>query len=305
VAVSSDPVSRLDHLDPERIRFGHVAAARTRYWEAGAGEPLILVHGGEFGDLYSLDAWSLNLTDLATTFHVFAFDRLGQGFTDNPRARDRYTIDAVMEHVTAFVETVAPSPAHLVGHSRGGFLVMRLALERPDLACTVTIVDSNTAAPENPAFPSGRFYEDLERRIPGPARPDIVDVEPQLQSYSAVHITDDFLERRRKLASLPKLSEAYLDGEPGRRATWESGLDRLRRDALSRIDRDGMPVPVLVVWGRDDPSAPLPLGLDLFDRLSAESSEVQLHVINRAGHYAFREHPMTFNALVRAFCLRQ
>ena len=34
---------------------------RTRYYEDGQGEPLVLFHGGEFGSLYTLDSWSLNL----------------------------------------------------------------------------------------------------------------------------------------------------------------------------------------------------------------------------------------------------
>jgi 2-hydroxy-6-oxonona-2,4-dienedioate hydrolase len=178
------------------------------------------------------------------------------------------------------------------------------ALERPDLARTVTIVDSNTAAPENPELPSDRFYEALEQRVPGPPSPDTVRIEPDLQSYSQAHITNDFVNRRREISSLPKLRDAYLEGDAGRRAMWEAGLNRKRQETLDRIARSGIAVPVLVVWGRDDPSAPLPLGIELFDRVCAHSERAELHVINRAGHYVFREHPMVFNAALRSFCLQ-
>ena len=58
---------------------------RTRYYEAGVGDPLVLIHGGQFATVSSLDCWSRNLEALAGRFRVIAFDRLGEGFTDNPK----------------------------------------------------------------------------------------------------------------------------------------------------------------------------------------------------------------------------
>ena len=64
------------------------------------GEPLVLISGGEFfGSPYSLDAWSLNLPELARHFHVFAIDKLGQGYTENPKSEAEYTFEALFEHI--------------------------------------------------------------------------------------------------------------------------------------------------------------------------------------------------------------
>jgi 2-hydroxy-6-oxonona-2,4-dienedioate hydrolase len=87
-----------DSLDVEKLRFVDIEGARTRYYEDGDGEPLVLIHGGQFGSLYSLDSWSLNLAGLTRHFRVYALDKLGQGHTDNPRNDADYTFEALSRH---------------------------------------------------------------------------------------------------------------------------------------------------------------------------------------------------------------
>lgn len=94
-----------DSLDRQKLHFVDVDGTRTRYYEDGAGEPLVLVHGGNFGSGYSLDCWSLNFSTLARHFRVYALDKLGQGHTDNPKDDD-YTFDAVYRHFRGFLEAV-------------------------------------------------------------------------------------------------------------------------------------------------------------------------------------------------------
>ena len=59
-----------------------------------------------------------------------------------------------------------------------------------------------------------------------------------------------------------------------------------------------------MVWAFNDVSAPLRVhGLPLFERIAATTPAAELHVLNQAGHYVFREQPEAFNRLVRSFCL--
>ena len=130
-------------------KFVDVDGIRTRYFEKGAGEIVVLFHGGSFGSTTSADSaddWDLNFDGLARWFRVFAVDKLGQGYTDNP-ANDDYTMDAVVRHAAGTLHALGIAGAHLVGHSRGGYLVCRLTVERPELVKTCTIVGSNTCAP--------------------------------------------------------------------------------------------------------------------------------------------------------------
>ena len=63
-------------------KFVNVDGIRTRYFEGGSGEPMLLVHGGNFGSNISALAWTPIFDHLAQHFHVYALDKLGQGYTE-------------------------------------------------------------------------------------------------------------------------------------------------------------------------------------------------------------------------------
>ena len=291
-----------DMLDPQKIRFVDVDGVRTRYYEDGAGEPLVLFHGGHFGEWYSLDCWSLNLADLAKHFHVYAVDKLGQGHTDNPKSDADYTFEALFRHALGFVQAIGITEAHFLGHSRGALLVAMFAFDNPELVKTLIIVDSNTLAPDSPIFPGRRFYTSLPIP-PGPPTREGVRVEPDAQAYSKAHITDDFIARMLEVAQLPKSEEARGRAEVLDGTVWMPSLGRKRQEALRKIDEAGISVPTLIIWGANDLSAPLPLGYTLFERIAMKTVQAEMHVLNGAGHYSFREQPRAFVRVLRSFCL--
>jgi pimeloyl-ACP methyl ester carboxylesterase len=192
----------------------------------------------------------------------------------------------------------------VLGHSRGGLLVAALALEHRELAKTVVIVDSGTLAPGDPRYLLGTFYEEIERRIPpGPPTRETVRMEPDANSYSTDHVTDDFVARYLEIARLAKTQEAQRWMKPLSDRIWTPSLLRNKEQSLRMIDARGIPAPTLVIWGFNDPSAPLPLGVSLFERIRARTPQAEFHVLNQAGHYCFRERPHEFNRLLRSFCL--
>jgi pimeloyl-ACP methyl ester carboxylesterase len=292
-----------DRLDPDRLRLIDVDAVPTRVYEAGDGEPLVLAHGGAFGSLYSLDAWSTVLDQLAARFHVVAFDKLGQGHTGNPSAPEDYTFEAVVRHAIALLDALAVGPAHLVGHSMGALLVSRIALDRPDLARTVVIVDSNTLAPDDPRYPWTAFYEELALRIPpGPPTADTVRMEPDAQSFSKEHVTPDFIARLLEIAQRPENREAAEACAEVRDSIWMPSILAARAQALKDIDASGLGAPALVIWAANDVSAPLALAAPLYERISARTEQAEMHVIARAGHYVYREQPDAFVRTLAGFC---
>ena len=300
MAQSTSPM--VDTLDTQKIRFIDVDGIRTRYYEDGDGEPLVLFHGGDFGSLDSLDSWSLNLPGLAQHFHVYAVDKLGQGYTDNPKSDADYTFEALFHHAHGFVQALGIAKAHFVGHSRGAFLVTNFAVEHPNLVSKLIIVDSNTTAPDSPVFPGMVFYANLPNP-PGPPTPETVRIDPDAQSHSKEHITDDYVARILKIAQQPKFAEMKQRSKVLYSTTWLPSMSRRKQEVLRSIDERGLPVPTLVTWGVNDPSAPLPLAYSLFERIALKTPQAELHVINGGGHYSFREQPRAFNRMLRSFCL--
>ena len=292
-----------DKLDSHKIRFVDVDGVRTRYYEDGVGEPLVLFHGGHFAFLYSLDSWSLNLADLAQHFHVYAVDKLGQGHTDNPKGDADYTFDELFRHAHSFVQAMGITQAHFLGHSRGALLAANFALEHPELVKKLVIVDSNTLSPDSLMSLGRRFY--ASHVFPqGPPTREGVRIEPDAQAYSSkVHVTDDFIARMLEIAQLPKTQEAMDRMGVLESTVWMPSLNRRRQELLRKIDESGIPVPTLIIWGANDCSAPLSLGYTLFERIALKTPQAEMHVLNGAGHYCFREQPEAFLRVVRGFCL--
>ncbi len=282
-------------------KYVNVDGIRTRYFEKGNGQPLVLFHSGEFGsDDWSnaADCWGLNFDGLAQRFHVYAVDKLGQGYTDNPRRDEDYTMAAVVRHAHSFLEVMRLNNVNLVGHSRGGYLAGRLTLEHPELVKSCIIVDSNTLAPG-----VGRDAEVTAN----PPKP-LLSRESQKwvierYSYGHEHITDDWLDAMVRIGALPKYQEAVAKMIPRglRNRRFLPEMAKEKDEPLAWI-RDGrFKTPTLVVWGYNDPTAPLSMGQALFELVAASAPRSQMHIFNKAGHFSFREHPREFNDLLSGF----
>src|SRR4051794_22350651 len=131
-------------------KFVNVDGIRTRYFEAGEGRPIVLVHGGTKGDSSggaNAEDFELNFAALAKKFRVISVDRLGQGYTDNPKRDEDWTMAAAVRHLAGFLEALGQGPYNLVGHSRGGYCVGRVTLDFPRLVESCVMIDSNTASP--------------------------------------------------------------------------------------------------------------------------------------------------------------
>lgn len=294
-----------DSLDQTKLRFIEADGIRTRYYEDGEGEPLVLLHGGHFGSLYSLDAFSTVLPALAQRFHVYALDKLGQGYTNNPEHDEEYTFERLLRHTAAVLDALGIAGAHLAGHSRGALLAARLALDVPGLARSVLALSTNTLAPDDPRYPGGEFYADVARRTP-PGTPtlDSVRMEPDAQAFSTAQVTADFVVRLLAISGLPKTLDAQERMKRLTDSVWAPSLARVKAETLTMIDDRGLPVRTLVLWGMNDKSAQVPLAFTLYGQIAAKTPDAELHISNGSGHYTFREQPEAFVRTVEAFCLR-
>ena len=98
---------------------------------------MVLVHGGHMGTFAAdlADDWDLNFDALARHYRVYALDKLGMGFTDNPKTDDGYTIQAQTDHVSRFMETLGiRAGASSAGIRGAATSVTRLALQHPSSA---------------------------------------------------------------------------------------------------------------------------------------------------------------------------
>ena len=101
-----------------------IDGGRMRYLRAGAGPPLILLHGLM---AYSF-SWRYVLPALAPYATLYAPDLLGAGFSDRPRGID-HSMRATARRVVQFVKKLGLESFDLLGTSRGGAVAMAAAAE--------------------------------------------------------------------------------------------------------------------------------------------------------------------------------
>ncbi len=110
-------------------KFVDAGGLHIHYLEAGAGVPLILLHGGLATTEMS---WTEVMPDLAGQFHVFAPDTRGHGKTDNPERMLSYA--GMADDVLAFADALGLERPLILGYSDGGQTAIEFGLRHPGKA---------------------------------------------------------------------------------------------------------------------------------------------------------------------------
>jgi abhydrolase domain-containing protein 6 len=104
-------------------------------WEAGQGEPLVLVHGMGGGRGSLLDV----AEKLKLEYRVILPDLPGFGDSDKPPNAD-YSITAQVENLRQIILALGLSRVHLGGHSMGGWVGAGFAATHPDMVATLWLI---------------------------------------------------------------------------------------------------------------------------------------------------------------------
>lgn len=95
---------------------------RIRYWEAGQGEPLLLIHG------FPTAAWDWHYLwqPLAERYRVIACDMLGFGDSDKPRGHDYRLLEQADLQQALVRHLGIDDPVHLLAHDYGDSVAQEL-----------------------------------------------------------------------------------------------------------------------------------------------------------------------------------
>jgi pimeloyl-ACP methyl ester carboxylesterase len=108
----------------------------VRYYTAGQGEPLVVIHGGG-GDART---WWKNIAELAVKYLVYAPDL--PGFGGSQPLDGNYYIHELAEFVDKFAASLGLEKFHLVGHSLGGGIALDYTLKSPDRVKKLVLISS-------------------------------------------------------------------------------------------------------------------------------------------------------------------
>lgn len=120
--------SDAETLYPPVGKFVEAGGLRMHYWEAGKGQPVILVHGAS-GNVRD---WTFSIAPaLARSYRVIAIDRPGFGYSERPAKRG-WDPAVQARALQATARAIGAENPIVVGHSWGGALAMSWALQYPD-----------------------------------------------------------------------------------------------------------------------------------------------------------------------------
>jgi pimeloyl-ACP methyl ester carboxylesterase len=221
---------------------------------AGSGEPVVLIHGLSGSSRW----WRKNTAALAQCFRVYTIDLIGFG---GSRRSGRFILDEAVARLDEWMDEVELERAHFVGHSMGGLIAVKLALEKPERLSRLILVSATVV-------PFAWGYVGHGTRI-ARALPRVP------LAFLIVLITDSL--------------------RAGPRTILRAAREMLAADTHQHLER--ITVPTLCIWGERDPIVPKELG----EQVAAAIPGAELIVIRRAGHVAMWEQPDEFNRVVIEF----
>lgn len=259
----------------------------TSYLEAGQGDPVVLLHGGEFGVSAEL-GWEHTIAALASRHRVLAPDMLGFGgsakvidFNDGRGMRIR--------HLARFCEVLGVEAAHFVGNSMGAVnLYVDTTSESPILPVRSMVTICGGGEIQRNEH-SAALY-DYDATLDGMRR--IVTALFFDPSYAA---DEAYVQRRYESSIAPGAWEALAAARFRRPGLQPPPLPSSKR-AYDRIS-----VPTLVVEGGGDKLLPSGWAADIAGQISSARSAV----IADAGHCPQIEQPAAVNELLLGFLAEQ
>ncbi|HME14164.1 MAG TPA: alpha/beta fold hydrolase [Mycobacterium sp.] len=255
----------------------------TSYLEAGDGDPVILLHGGEFGVSAEI-GWERTIPALANRYRVLAPDMLGFGqsakvidFNDGRGMRIR--------HIARFCSELGVDSAHFVGNSMGAInLLTDATSDSPVLPMRSLVAICGGGEIQRNQYIEALY--DYEATVPAMRR--IVEALFHDPSYPA---DDDYVQRRFESSIAPGAWEALAAARFRRPGAAPPPTPSSKR-AYERVS-----VPTLVIEGECDKLLPPGWAKEIADQIAGARSAV----VEAAGHCPQIEQAAIVNALLLEF----
>lgn len=284
---------------PVVVKEGYVEAvnAKLYYKSIGEGEPIIIVHGGPG---LSHDYLMPHMNSLSDNFQLIFYDQRGSGLSKSTVDSESISVNQFVEDIEAIRNHLGFEKINILGHSWGGYLAMKYAVQHSPYVKSLILVSSNGITEESLA--------DYERIRLERMTSDDSDI------LSKIVVTEEFKIGEVKIISKfvslffkPALHETtYID-------SINFGINNYTAKNMFKIfgfisnDRKGydltdqlkeLDVPTLIIHGNNDPI--LPKHARILHETIVGS---ELVIIENCGHFPFVEQPERFTSAVTDFLL--
>jgi pimeloyl-ACP methyl ester carboxylesterase len=256
------------------------------------GYPVVLLHGSNA----SLHAWESWVALLGDEYRIVTLDLPGHGLTGRV-PDDDYSMPAFIDTVVAVADDLGLEQFVLGGHSMGGGVTWRFALEHPERVSAMILVDAvglwswrEAGPPRGSSSPLAfrLLGQDWFRSVAGYLDPKLLVRQGLRASFHDPTLVDDaMIARYRDLA----LREGSRTAILARFGSFRAAAGSAEPD-LSVLDQ-----PTLLLWGEHDTLTPPDIG----ERFVEVLPNASLIVYPEAGHIPMEEVPERSAEDARAF----
>jgi len=252
---------------------------------SGGGPPLLFVHG--LGGCWQ--NWLLNIPEFMGAHRVVAPDL--PGFGESAPPAEGISISGYGKVLDALCDELGVDGPVVVGNSMGGFVGAELALAFPTRVERLVLISAAGLSIEHyhrePLLTGARVWAFSATWLG--ARGRAVVARPRLRRVGMQLL----VRYPEKLSASLTYELARGTGTPGFVPALKALLSYSFRDRL-----EGIEVPVLVVWGRNDMLVPRG---DAREYVRLIGANARREMFEDTGHLAMLERPSRFNALLTAF----
>ncbi len=161
---------------PKPTKSGHAAVNGVNYYYAvyGAGEPLLLLHGG----MFHTEMFGPNLTKLAQSRQVIGVDLQGHGRT--PLGDREISLVDIGNDMAGVLKKLGYDKVDVLGYSMGGGVAFQLVAQHPEMVRRLVLV----SAP----YAQDGFYPEIlpQQAALGAAMAEQMKEMPMYKSYVAI-----------------------------------------------------------------------------------------------------------------------
>ncbi len=273
-----------------KVSFANVDGANIRYYEEGSGEPFLLIHG--FGA--SADTWTRTIDAFGEHYAVYAPDLLGHGFSDWVDFSGEPPQAHLVRYLGRFMDVLSIEKCTVAGSSLGSVLSCLLHNERPSQVSSLVLVGSATVVSE-----LGTPNPDTIRAAMANGNKAMREVSWESCINRLANVC--FHRDRSPLDVALVHTTAYA--LPDRTTAYTSigeGIIEYAGDDRVKVRAEDIPVPVLMLSGREDIRAPI----EIIEQNYTRFPNVEKVTFEECNHMPELEYPEEFVAAVLDFLSR-
>jgi pimeloyl-ACP methyl ester carboxylesterase len=233
----------------------NIDGRRHIYYVEGSGPPVVLIHGLSGSSRW----WWRNIPELAEEFTVYLLDLPGFGSMRDERRG--FELSEAAAWLASWMNELELEPAHVVAHSLGGYIGVRLAVQYSELVDRLVLVAPAGISEDKPLV----GYSISLLRAAGQLRPRFATI-----------FARDFIRA-------------------GPRTILRSARELLSEDATAELHKISQPT--LLIWGARDSMIPPTIGRVFRE----EIPNSRLLVFERVGHVPMIDSHREFNDAVMRF----